>query len=576
MGICFISCISVYSKKDKMFRLVKYILLFMTQFAAVSHVCAQNKPQFSVMFDFPIYLSGNFGELRSNHFHSGLDFKTQGVVGKPIKCVADGYICRAKVETGGYGQAIYVMHDNGYMTVYGHLDRFTNAVSKRVRDYQYANETFTVDLNFAPDEYRVKTGEIIAYAGNTGYSFGPHLHFEVRDSSGNELYDPMQFFKSRIKDKKPPKALALSVYPKYKRGVVEGEGTPLYIDAESDRFNDTIEVWGKVGIGVKAFDYMDGTNNKYGVRIMRLYVDGKKIFESVLDKFDYGENRLINSWVDYARLVRKGDRFQKLFLDDNMPLRALNCGDDKGWLTVNEERYYDIKVHLEDYHGNRSVYGCVLRGKVSAIMSLPAWEEKLYWARVNVINREGMNLLVPAKELFNDCVVKVDVKGTGNISGRYSIGEETVPFWHGADLSIKVNGSCSVDTSKLYVGRRSSGKVLYVGGKYSNGWMNAKIRSFGEYEVFADTVGPRIVAKNDKQWMKRGRIELGMSDSETAIGSFKGTLDGSFVLFRYSSKESLLTLDLKAENVSRGKHKFRVVAKDVLGNETVFEKEITY
>lgn len=557
-------------------RFVKCILLFMAMFAAVLGVSAQEKPQFSVMFDFPIYLSGNFGELRSNHFHSGLDFKTQGVVGKPIKCVADGYICRAKVETGGYGQAVYVMHDNGYMTVYGHLDRFTGAISKRIRDYQYANETFSVDLNFTPDQYRVKTGDIIAYAGNTGYSFGPHLHFEVRDSSGNEYHDPMQFFKKRVKDRKPPKALALSVYPKEKRGVVKGADAPFYMDADGDRFNDTVEVWGKVGIGVKAFDYMDGTNNKYGVRTIRLYVDGRKVFESVLDKFNYAENRLINSWVDYPRLVRNGDRFQKLFLDDNMPLEALSCGDDRGWLTVDEERCYDVKVHLEDYHGNRSVYGCVLRGKSSAIMCIPTRDEKLYWTRVNIINRDGMNLLIPVKELFNDCMVKVDVKGTGNISGRYSIGDETIPFWHGADISIKVKDGCCVDTSKMYIGRRSSGKVVYVGGKYNNGWMNATIRSLGEYEVFADTAGPRLVAKNEKQWMKRGCIEFGMSDAETAIGSFRGTLDGRFVLFRYSSKESSLTLDLKAENVSRGKHILKVVAVDVLGNETVFEKEITY
>lgn len=148
-------------------------------------------------FDFELLLSANFGELRSNHFHSGIDVKTGGVTGKHIKCVADGYICRAKVEAGGYGLALYVMHD-GYMTVYAHLDRFPASIAKRVRNYQYEKERFEVDMHFSPGEYPVKQGEFLAYAGNSGYSFGPHLHFEVRDASGNELYNPFRSTSRRL------------------------------------------------------------------------------------------------------------------------------------------------------------------------------------------------------------------------------------------------------------------------------------------------------------------------------------------------------------------------------------------
>ena len=150
---------------------------------------AQQAAKFSVPFDFPLYLSGNFAELRSNHFHAGLDFKTQGVEGKPIMVVADGYIARAKVQAGGYGRALYVMHDNGYMTVYGHLQKFPKAVAQAVRERQYADECFAVDIDFAPGELPVKRGDVLAYAGNSGYSFGPHLHFEVRSADGEELYN---------------------------------------------------------------------------------------------------------------------------------------------------------------------------------------------------------------------------------------------------------------------------------------------------------------------------------------------------------------------------------------------------
>ena len=158
------------------------ITLTLALLLAVVHAFAQPaaNEELRSPFDFDILLSASYGELRSNHFHSGLDFKTCGVVGKPIMAVADGYIYRAKVEAAGYGQALYVKHD-GYMTVYAHLDLFPDAIAERIRKYQYDNECFEADLYFAPGDYPVTRGEFLASAGNTGYSFGPHLHFELRD-----------------------------------------------------------------------------------------------------------------------------------------------------------------------------------------------------------------------------------------------------------------------------------------------------------------------------------------------------------------------------------------------------------
>lgn len=531
---------------------------------------------FGVPFDFPLVLSGNFGELRSNHFHSGVDFKTQGAVGKPIRCVADGYICRASVQPGGYGNALYVMHDNGYMTVYGHLERFPKNIAERVRKYQYDNETFKADLRFAPGEYKVRRGEVFAFAGNSGYSFGPHLHFEVRDSSGEELYDPIRFYATRLNDTIAPRASSFAVYPRAGRGVLAGGHESKVYKVVEGMVKDTIMAWGQVGFGVKALDYMNGTNNKYGVRRIELHADGSLLFSSTMDNFSFAETRLINAWVDYGRYINDGEWFQRLHVLENNTLRAIDASVGDGWLNVDEERYYNIECRLSDYHGNTTVYRMSVFGKKDDIRNDSSHTHELYCFKENQIDYMGMRLFVPNGELFANVRLNVRMEEGTSVSPRYRLGGEEYPVWHGADLQIKVDDAQGVDTSKLYIRRVTKKGGHSVGGKFRDGWVEANITILGTYEVATDTVAPRLKPVNEKAWEKNGRVVIAMSDRETSVSSFRGTLNGSFVLFKYSSKSGRLTLDLKEENIRRGIHQLKVVAVDAHGNEAVYEKEIKY
>ena len=555
---------------------LRLLLVSILSVVTFSPVVAQGEISFCPPFDFDLYLSGSFGELRSNHFHSGIDFKTQGVVGKPIRSVADGYICRAKVQTGGYGQALYVMHDNGYMTVYAHLERFPAGIASRVRALQYKDECFEVDMEFAPNEFRVRRGEVLAFAGNSGYSFGPHLHFEVRDSTGEELYDPLPFYKNRIRDTRPPKASAMAVYPKPGKGVVAGGNTPQYYNVGDNCVQDTVCVWGEVAFGVKALDYMNGTGNNYGIYRMELFVDGEKLFESEMDNFSFGETRLINAWIDYPRYIERGDRFQRLYALDNMPLRAVKVGTDRGWLAVSEERLYNVECRLSDLYGNVSNYSMVLKGCRGDINVNATSGRVLYWFCDNIVRDYGMNLYIPARELFGTTVMNVSVERWGDISARYRLGKEPLPLWHSAELSLKVNDPQAIDVSKLYLKRITSGGSSAIMGRYEYGWFIAKINVLGCYELALDNVPPRIVPQNENAWARQAKIEFKMADGESYIKSFRGTLDGKFVLFKYSSKDSRLTLDLAEEGVERGRHSLRVVVVDALGNESVFEKDFEY
>lgn len=527
-------------------------------------------------FDFPLLLSGNFGELRTDHFHSGVDFKTQGVVGKPIRCVADGYICRASVTPGGYGKALYVMHDNGYMSVYAHLDRFPQAVDKRVREYQYRNEVFRTNLWFKPNEFRIKQGDFLAYAGNSGYSFGPHLHFEIRDASGNELYDPMAFYKDKLTDTRPPRIHAVSLYPERGKGVLNGSASSSVYAVDGDTLSALIEAWGRIGFGVKALDYMDGTNNKYGIRDIELYVDGKKYFTSVMSNFSFDEDLFINAWLDYGRMYNNGEWFQKLFVTENNELRLLDADENGGWLMVDEEREYNVEYRLSDYHGNTTSCSFVVRGKKAAIPLPAPYTHALYCNANNRVEFVGMRLDVPKDVLFEDAFLNIRLQKSDGVTWRYSLTDTVYPMLKGSKISFWVGGDLPMDKSKLYVRHIEPDDTSSVGGVYANGWITADITVLDCYEVAVDTVAPVLLPEGEEQWVKKGRITLSLDEKETSLKSFKGTLDGKFILFEYNSKNKEFTLDLKKERVLPGVHRLRFVATDRCGNEAVYEKDIEY
>ncbi len=537
---------------------------------------AQQAAVFSAPFNFPLYLSGNFAELRSNHFHAGLDFKTQGVEGKPITVVADGYIARAKVQAGGYGRALYVMHENGYMTVYGHLQKFPAKVENAVRERQYADECFAVDIDFAAGELPVKRGEVLAIAGNSGYSFGPHLHFEVRSPSGEELYNPLLFYASKVVDTRPPVAQAVAFYPIEGRGAVCGKPLSVVRKVQGGVLADTLPVWGSVGFGLKGLDYMNGTTNKYGIYEVELYVDDSLRFTARMDKFSYSENRLINAWADYARLSSGEGWFLRSYLLPNNPLRMINADDAAGVVNFCEERLYKVEYRLRDFHGNSSVCAFVVKGEPSEIAPVErAGGYMLNWYLSNNVCSLGYSLAIPRGALFDNCYLRLSVVDS-LASPLYKVVGAPVPLWHAARLTLDIPSSLLPHAEKCYVERVSGKKRSSVGGVVKGNTVSANVYQLCDYTVAVDTVAPVVSAVKEKMWARNARAVFAVTDKQAGVAAFRGSIDGEFVLFEYSSKNGRITCDFKREGVARGKHKLRLAVTDGVGNETVFEKDIIY
>lgn len=527
--------------------------------------------QFGVPFDFPLYLSGNFGELRSNHFHGGLDFKTQGVVGKPLLAIADGYISKVTVTPGGYGNALYITHTNGYTSVHGHLDRFLPKIAKLVREKQYAEQTFAVTLEFNPKDFPVQQGDVVAYAGNTGYSFGPHLHMEIRTTDTNEPIDPLPFYKEKIVDNIAPRATRIMVYGCLNASISQSSlSTPITLSPQQLR-DAPILAWGRIGTAISANDYMDGTHNNYGVRYVRLYVDDRLVSSSDVNRFSFDENRLINSWTDYAEQRRTGRWYMRSTIAENNELRMLNADAHRGWITIDEERDYHFRYELEDLHGNRSTYRFVVRGKrMEQTNRLPDYNYYMEASQNNRFYTKGFELWMPQGTLFDDIELDYEVYTSGNDQAHhYRLSKAVIPLRRAAEITLPTRKEAHIDGSKLYVARVNGKRRTYCGGTYKYGRITANITELGTYTVCADTLAPRVTSINSSAWSKQRRIELRISDAETGIRDYSGTIDGRWVLFSYSSKNARLTCDLKAEGIAPGHHKVEVTVTDLRGNKRV-------
>lgn len=521
-------------------------------------------------FDFPIIFSGNFGELRSNHFHGGLDFKTQGASGKPVRALADGYISRIRV-THGSGYVLHVVYDNGYTTICRHLSAFVGKMAQRIEALQYERESWEVDIEATPAEYPVKRGEVIALSGNTGYSFGPHLHLDVMETATGEYIDPLPLFDARVNDTRAPQARSITLFPQRGRGVVNGSGSKQSFAPNPGK---PIEAWGWIGAGICAYDYMNGAHNRYGVKTVILAMDGNEVFRSVVDRYAYSENRYINSWTSGSTM--------KSFIEPGNKLRMLQAdGPGRGLVNIDEERPYQFHYTLADAWGNSSEVRFTVQGRKQDIPAVEHREKYHFrWDKVNHLHEPGLELVVPAGMLYTDAYLDYHCTAdSGDIAFTYHLASKPIPLHASCPLRIGIRHMPVADSTKYYVASvGKNGKRTCLGGRYAGGFMEVKVRSLGTFTVAVDTTPPTITPVNPAAWGKRGRIVLKPKDTQSGISSYRATIDDAYALMgKPNSVNGLLECVLDPERVKRGTaHRLEVSVTDACGNCTTREYRFTY
>ena len=305
----------------------------------------------------PPALAGSFGEIRGNHFHSGIDFRTNQREGYPVYAVADGYISRLRVQNSGFGQALYLNHPNGYTTVYGHLQRFAPKIAAVLKNLEYEQKSFEIDEFPEATLIPVRKGEVIAWSGNRGSSGGPHLHFEIRDTKTEETINP-QFFGINIPDNIPPVIHSLYVYRL--NGKTFNESTSkqaIGITGASGKYKALapVSLTGEVGFGIVVTDRHNGLSGTNGVYSIQLELDGKMIYTSALERFSFENSKAINSHIDYPTYINTKRSIQKSFVDPGNPLKIYSGLVNGGKINFNDGASHQLRYIITDSKGNASI-----------------------------------------------------------------------------------------------------------------------------------------------------------------------------------------------------------------------------
>jgi hypothetical protein len=556
----------------------RFIFLYFIAFS-LSPVFAQQREFPQDYFRPPLNIapqaSGSFGELRSNHFHGGTDYRTQQREGLPVYAVADGFISRARVQIGGGGHALYVAHPNGYTSVYMHLQRFNDLIAPVVKRKQYELESFSVD--FAPDErIHVKKGDVIAFSGNTGGSSGPHLHFELRDSKTEEVFNP-QLFGLTIPDNRPPDISGFMVFrlgdapfsentPREQRQVVGSNGNYRLSP------NTVIPVNGNTGFGIVSTDQNSASANRNGIYSMELLLDGEPIFSSSFTGFFFQHSRALNSYIDYPTYVMKGRRFQKSFVEPGNPLTIYHKLVNNGLIDIQDDKEHDLLYRVRDIAGNTSTLAFKVRYSpdMAVDQHLKRGTTLLPYNQPSKFEQEGIRIEIPAHTLYSPLHFEysASAKKTGGYSPVHHVHNRMIPLHGSYTLSIRADESLppNLRDKALLVDARGRSH----GGSFDNGYVTTKAREFGSFHITTDTKPPVIRPLNMAENKTAGsRASFKISDDLSGIHSFNGYIDGNWVLMEYDAKTASLWHTFEP-NLAKGKHEFRLVVSDGKGNESVY------
>lgn len=521
--------------------------------------------------DIPVVVAGTFGELRNNHFHSGIDLKTQQKEGIPIKATADGFVSRIKVRQYGYGKALYIEHPNGYTTVYAHLQKFAPKIQEFVKATQYKREKNIIGNLFPkPKQFVIKKGEIIAYSGDTGSSGGPHLHYEIRDTKTENIINPM-LFGLKVKDTKKPVIKGLKLFALDSTSTINNSNNdstiPIKKLENGNYISERIFANGPIGLGIYVYDHQNAAMNKNGIYSLEMNMNGKRVYYHNVETFSFSESKYINLLIDYAHYNKYKKRYQKTHKVKNNKLTIYKDLINNGEIHINAYENYNIEIIAKDYNGNATALRIPIKGVPSNAMSSKkdTTNYKIIAKNFHKYVSENISVAFPKNTFYHDCFIDFSV--TDSI---VKLHKPIIPLDKKFTLTFNTSHLSEAQKRQVYIANVTKDKYPYhVATKRRDNKVFTNQKTLGNYKLLFDYKAPKIKLLNFEKdrWLgKNSTLQVKISDKGSGINEYRATIDNDWVLMEYNHKKGILTYDFSDKKLVGSKHIFKLVVSDKVGN----------
>ena len=514
--------------------------------------------------EYEILLSGNFGELRSSGFHTGIDIKTKGREGEIIKAIDDGYISRMQVSTTGYGKVIYITHNNGLKSVYGHLRDFEKKFDSYAKRIQYSRKSYTFNKYFKKDEIIVKKGQIIGYSGNTGTSFGPHLHFEIRTEEDIPI-NPLKF-KYEIPDTISPVIRSLYVYNT--KNNIRAKKKLALNKVNDTLYNVNLKTNDSIFFGIETFDRQNFSYNRNGTYDIKLIENNSNLFHYKFDSLNFNQKRLPIEFYDHKEFIEKNSKIIILRDEKNNDYNFYK-NSSRGIFKVNDNEIISLNIVLSDYNNNKTYIQIEVK---------PSNKNFIYDSFEDQLDKKidkSLNYNITLNDLklnFNKNTFYHDTSIDLNFE------KDTLTVYNpNIILKNPYKVKFPVNNNGNFIGSLDkNNNVIYISSNRKDDYFEYKTKTLGKFFISSDTIGPIIKKINKKNRTNNKKIRLLIRDEETGIKKYSARINNEWALFEYEPKKSLIQfnpddyIQLKEEN------ELFVVVEDLLGNKTIYNETIYY
>ena len=558
------------------------VLTFLFFILLSTYTFSQNKTlSYRSPLGIPLELAANFGEIRPDHFHMGVDFKTNGKEDLTLYAIERGFVSRVKISPDGYGKSIYIDHPDGRTSVYAHCSVLKGRIDSLVKVIQAEQQNFEVDIYFRPTDLPILKGQVIALSGNTGHSFAPHLHFEIRDTKTEDALNPL-LFGFDVADHKKPEIHGMRIYALSDEGYLIPEksikvglhfnGKNYVSDPETIEIPSNFFEYGPIGLAFETSDHLDRGMNTCGIYEARLRKNGTDLFVQRMDRVSFDETRYVNDHVDYERYDKKNEEWQKTFTTRSNPLHIYKTGN--GWILLEPGQMMPFEFTVSDTKGNKNI----LTFKLKRQGGPKNESQKKYFATelnfmpdspYSALNDNRIVILKP-RTFYQPTTKKIAL---GNL---ISVATPNIPVQLPVEVGFKIP-SDKLQEKGWYITRtKSNGRETSIDSRINSGWVYGETKAVGNFQLRQDITPPKITpwGIDQQQRITQKQLKWSVSEITTELKDYDLFLDNQWHLVEFERKGNYLIF--KVPSSLKGKKTAELIVIDQCGNKAVWKGSLTF